>query len=258
VSIFFRAEMPSYDRAITVFSPDGHLFQVEYAMEAVKKGSTAVAVRGADTVVLAVERKAASKLQDTRTVKKICKLDDQIYLAFAGLSADARVLVNKARVEAQSHRLNFDDPISVDALTRYIAHTQQRYTQSGGMRPFGVSTLIGGFDLDGVPKLLHTDPTGVFSSWKANATGRNSTTVREYLEKHYTEGMDRDAATKVALRALLEVVESGSKNVEVLVIAKDSAEYLEEGELSRLVTVIEKEKEEDEQKRKAKDKSSPL
>lgn len=245
--------MPSYDRAITVFSPDGHLFQVEYAMEAVKKGATSVAVRGTDTVVLAVERKAASKLQDTRTVKKICKLDDQIFLAFAGLTADARVLVNKARIEAQSYRLNFEDPINVDYLTRYIAHTQQRYTQSGGMRPFGVSTLIGGFDMDGTPKLYHTDPTGVYSSWKANATGRNSNTVREYLEKHYDEaGMDKAACTKLAVRALLEVVESGSKNIEALIIGKDQAEYLEEAELATLVTAIEKEKEEEEQKRKAK------
>eukprot|EP00668_Euglena_longa_P028791 GGOE01036116.1.p1 GENE.GGOE01036116.1~~GGOE01036116.1.p1 ORF type:complete len:262 (+),score=59.73 GGOE01036116.1:101-787(+) len=225
-------------------------------MEAVKKGATAVAVRGADSVVLAIERKAASKLQDTRTVKKICKLDDQVYLACAGLTADARVLVNKARIEAQSYRLNYDDPISVDYLTRYIAHTQQRYTQSGGMRPFGVSTLIGGFDMDGIPKLYHTDPTGVFSSWKANATGRNSNTVREYLEKHFEDGMSRDACTKLAVRALLEVVESGSKNVEALVITKDTAEYLEEAELSKLVTAIESEKDEEEQKRKAKDKSA--
>uniref|UniRef100_A0A7S1IGY2 Proteasome subunit beta n=1 Tax=Eutreptiella gymnastica TaxID=73025 RepID=A0A7S1IGY2_9EUGL len=222
-------------------------------MEAVKKGATAVAVRGTDSVILAIERKAASKLQDTRTVKKICKLDDNIFLAFAGLTADARVLVNKSRIEAQSHRLNFDDPISVDNLTRYIAHTQQRYTQSGGMRPFGVSTLIGGFDDDGVPKLFHTDPTGVFSAWKANATGRNSNTVREYLEKHYEAGdMTKDGATKLAVRALLEVVESGSKNIEVLIITKDSQEFLEEESLSTLVTAIEKEKEEEEAKRKAK------
>jgi 20S proteasome subunit alpha 4 len=244
--------MPSYDRAITVFSPDGHLFQVEYAMEAVKKGATAVAVRGVESVVLAIERKAASKLQDTRTVKKICKLDDNIFLAFAGLTADARVLVNKARIEAQSYRLNYEDPINVDYLTRYIAHTQQRYTQSGGMRPFGVSTLIGGFDTDGVPKLYHTDPTGVFSAWKANATGRNSNTVREYLEKHYEENMTKEKTTKLALRSLLEVVESGSKNVEVLIITKESAEFLEEGELSKYVSEIEKEKEDEDQKRKAK------
>eukprot|EP00906_Rhabdomonas_costata_P005580 RCo008337 len=247
--------MPSYDRALTVFSPDGHLLQVEYAMEAVKKGATAVAIRGKDCVVLAVERKAASKLQDTRTVKKICKLDDHIFVAFAGLSADARVLVNKARVEAQSYRLNFEDCISTDYLCRYIAHTQQKYTQSGGMRPFGVSTLIGGLDAGGQPQLYHTDPTGVFSSWKANAIGRNANTVREYLEKHYKAEMSKEDSLKLAIWSLMEVVESGSKNIEALVVSSQGGDFIEEAELAKLVAVVEKEKEEEEQKKKSKEKA---
>ncbi|CAN4107366.1 unnamed protein product [Withania somnifera] len=183
--------MARYDRAITVFSPDGHLFQVEYAMEAVRKGNAAVGVRGTDTVVLGVEKKSTPKLQDSRSVKKIVNLDDHIALACAGLKADARVLVNKARIECRY-------------ITRYIAGLQQKYTQSGGVRPFGLSTLIIGFDPHtGVPLLYQTDPSGTFSAWKANATGRNSNSTREFLEKNYKETSGQETV-KLAIRALLE------------------------------------------------------
>jgi len=250
--------MSGYDRAITVFSPDGHLFQVEYALEAVKKGSTAVGVRGKNVVVLGIEKKAVAKLQEDRTVRKICQLDDHVLMAFAGLTADARVLIKQARVECQSHKLTVEDPVTLEYITRYIASLKQRYTQSNGRRPFGISCLITGFDNDKTPRLYQTDPSGNYHEWKANAIGRNAKTVREFLEKNYSPDnvATEDATVKLAIKALLEVVQSGGKNLEVAVMREGSGlQMLEVAEIEKVVKIVEKEKEEEAEAKK-KDKKS--
>lgn len=229
-----------------MFSPDGKLFQIDYAFEAVKLGSAVVAVRGADSVVLGVERKTIAKLQDPRTIRKIVKLDEQTTLAFAGLNADARVLIEKARIECQSYRLTCEDAPSLEYVARFIAKTQQRYTQRGGVRPFGVSSILAGFDTEGMPQIYQVDPSGTYFSWKANAIGgRNFKGMREFLEKEWEEGLDERSALKLTVKALLEVVDSGSKNMELVVVKRGGAmEPLGDEALQEVTNEVEKEAEE--------------
>jgi 20S proteasome alpha/beta subunit len=224
---------------------------VEYAMEAVRKGTLAVGVRGGDCVVLGVEKKSIAKLQDPRTMRKIQMIDDHVCVAFAGLTADARILINKARLEAQSHRLTLEDSASVEYITRYVGGVQQKYTQSGGVRPFGLSTLICGFSPEGAPQLFHTDPSGTYSEWKANATGRNAKAVREWLEKHYEE-TEGEATAKLCARALLELVEPSSKNIEIAIVGKDGVATMSEEDVDALIKKVEEEKEAADREKKEK------
>jgi len=243
----------SYDRALSVFSPDGHVFQVEYALEAVKRGTCAVGVKGKDVVVLGCEKRSAMKLQDTRiTPSKIGLVDNHVCVAFAGLNADARILVDKARLEAQSHRLTVEDPVSIEYISKYIAGVQQRYTQSGGVRPFGISTLVIGFDPnDTTPRLYQTEPSGIYSAWKANAIGRSSKTVREFLERNYKEDMDREETIKLTVKSLLEVVQTGAKNIEIAIMAAGKKmEMMPDEEIENYVKGIEQEKQEEAARKK--------
>ncbi|EGW34218.1 uncharacterized protein SPAPADRAFT_59649 [Spathaspora passalidarum NRRL Y-27907] len=247
--------MSGYDSALSIFSPDGHVFQVEYASEAVKRGTCAVGVKGKSTVVLGCEKRTTLKLQDPRiTPSKICKVDNHILLAFAGLNADARILVDKARVEAQSYRLTLEDAVSIEYLTKYVAGVQQKYTQSGGVRPFGIATLIAGFDKnDTVPRLYQTEPSGVYNAWKAHAIGRSSKTVKEFLEKHYQEDLSEEETIKLTVKSLLEVVQTGAKNIEVSVLRPGNAiQNLDVDEIKKYVDEIEAEKEAEAEKKKPK------
>ncbi|KAL8827545.1 MAG: hypothetical protein Q9191_003123 [Dirinaria sp. TL-2023a] len=193
------------------------------------------------------------KLQDTRiTPSKIGLIDTHVCLAFAGLNADARILMDKARLEAQSHRLTVEDPVTIEYITKYIAGVQQRYTQSGGVRPFGISTLIVGFDKnDKTPRLYQTEPSGIYTAWKANAIGRSSKTVREFLERNHKDDMDREETIKLTVKSLLEVVQTGAKNIEIAIMAPGKAiEMLPVENIESYVKNIETEKQEEAAKKK--------
>jgi 20S proteasome subunit alpha 4 len=207
-----------------------------------------VGVRGKNLIVLGVEKKSTAKLQEARTVRKICQLDEHLVVAFAGLTADARVLIAEARLECQSYRLTVEDKPSVEYISRHIAKIQQRSTQRGGRRPYGISTLIVGFDDDGTPQLYQTDPSGTYSAWKANAIGRSQKQVLEFLEKHYTDEIKDDACVLLAVKALMEVAESGAKSIELVVLRRGRPmEVLPDAEVERLVKQVEAEQEESKQ-----------
>ncbi|WP_422133359.1 hypothetical protein [Endozoicomonas sp. ALD040] len=233
-----------------MFSGDGRLLQVEYAGEAVGLGLCVVGVKSADTVVLAV-RKKSLQLLESHTIGKIVRLDEHAHLAFAGLSADARILIRKAQLECQSYRLSYEDAMDINCIARHIAEIQQKATHSAGCRPFGVACVIGGFNMDGTPQLWQTEPAGVCASWKACSVGQKSKAVLELLEKEYRDDMSRDETIKFALKGLLEVADSGARNVELLVLERDhSSRWLDDTELEQLVTTLNKEREEEAAKKK--------
>ncbi len=212
----------AYDRAITVFSPDGRLFQVEYAREAVKRGSTALGIVYKDGVLLGIDKNVVTKLMKGESIEKIFKIDDHIAAATSGLVADARRLVDYARSEAQQERYIYDEPISTDVLTRKICDVKQQYTQMAGARPFGTALLIVGVDKSGC-RLYETDPSGALNEWYAAAIGSGKKEAETVLEKGYDENMSREDAIELALKSLLMV---GDKRV-----AKETVDiaYVERG-----------------------------
>jgi len=196
----------AYDRAITVFSPDGRLFQVEYAREAVKRGTTTVGVKFKDGVVLIVDKRIASKLIEPRSIEKIFQIDRHIGCATSGLVADARVLVDRARIEAQMAMVTYNERISVEALVKSICDFKQTYTQYGGVRPFGTALLIAGVDPDG-PGLYETDPSGALMAYNAGSIGRGREAANEVLEQNYRKDLSMAAAINLGIQALYEATE---------------------------------------------------
>ncbi len=211
----FPPAMAGYDRAITIFSPEGKIYQVEYAGEAVKRGWPTVGVKCRSGVVLAAEKRKISTLFDSSSLDKIYLIDDHVAASPSGLLADARILIDYARDVALSHRFIYDEPIDVEFLTKAVCNLKQQYTQFGGARPFGVALLIAGIDRHGA-RLYQTDPSGVYIGYFAAAIGAESGTITEYLEKNYKFDLEMGDCVELAVKALASAVEiSDSANIEV-------------------------------------------
>jgi len=189
-----------YDRAITVFSPDGRLYQVEYAIETVRRGTIAVGIKSKDGIVIAVEEKPR-KLQISDVAQKIFQIDDHVGLAAAGYIPDARSQVDNARFFSQSNKLIYDEPVEVETIAKHLADQSQQFTQYAGVRPFGVSLIIGGV-VNNSPELYLTDPSGTYISYEAIAIGSDSDKVTEFLEKTYTNDLSLDDAGALAVAAI--------------------------------------------------------
>jgi proteasome alpha subunit len=196
----------AYDRAITVFSPDGRLFQVEYAMELVNRGATILGIQCQEGLVLGSEENI-EVLEEAGYSWKIFRVDDHIGAAIVGLSSDARILIDQARIYAQSNKLTYDEPIDIEVVTKRICDIQQMYTQHAGVRPFGVSIIFGGVDKTGT-RVFGTHPSGTYRGYKATALGAGRETVLSILKEEFKEDLTLEAGIKLTVKCLVKALEA--------------------------------------------------
>jgi proteasome alpha subunit len=241
-----------YDKGISIFSPDGRLFQVEYAREAVKRGTTSLGVKSSEGIVLVVDKRPTSILVEPKSIEKIFQIDEHIGAATSGLVADARNLIEKARLESQINKITYNEPIPVEMLAKKICDLKQMYTQHGGVRPFGSALIIGGVNDTG-SRLFETDPSGALIEYKATAIGAGRALAMEVFEKNYNADMKLSEATELALDAIYEATEGKTtkESVEIALIEEKTKKYLKltADEIEDLVEelIIRKSKEEGEE-----------
>lgn len=194
-------QMMGYDRAITMFSPDGRLLQVEYAKKTVSLGNTAIGMVCKDGVLLVTDKRIMDKLVVPEAIEKIWQIDDHVMATAAGILSDARILVERAQEKSAGYRITYDSPIDLLSIVKDICNLAQYCTQSGGLRPFGVSLLIAGMDSDG-KKLFVTDPTGLYNQWKAVVIGEGEEDIQPILHKEYKEDLTVEQGIKIAVSGL--------------------------------------------------------
>jgi len=223
-----------YDSRTTIFSPEGRLYQIEYAMEAIAHAGTVIGVLSKEGVVLAAEKKVTGKLLDTSVVKeggyggsgeKIFLLNNNLIAGVAGLSADANSLVNYSRTSAQQHLFSFNEDMPVEQLVQRLCNLKQGYTQYGGLRPFGVSLLYAGYDPHYEFQLYHSDPSGNYSGWKATCIGANNGTAQSLLKQEYKDDITLEDAISLVIRVMGKTMDSttlSSEKLEFAVITLDA------------------------------------
>lgn len=201
----FHQQM-GYDRAITMFSPDGRLLQVEYAKKTVRQGSTAIGMVCSDGILLVADKRIVDRLVIPESVEKIFQVDDHIVATASGILSDARVLIERAQLKAQQHSVTYDSPIDTLTVVKDICSLKQICTQSGGLRPFGVSVIVAGIDADG-PKLFETDPTGIYFQFRATAIGEGETEIEEVLNQEWNDKITIEEGLKLCINALNKILD---------------------------------------------------
>ncbi|WP_067960537.1 archaeal proteasome endopeptidase complex subunit alpha [Nitrosopumilus sp. Nsub] len=214
-----------YDRAITVFSPDGRLYQVEYAIETVRRGTVAVGIKCKEGIVIAVEEKPR-KLQISETAQKIFQIDDHVGVAAAGYIPDARSQVDNARFFSQSNKMIYDEEVEVETIAKHLADQCQQYTQYAGVRPYGVALILGGV-VNNTPQLYLTDPSGTYISYDAISIGSGSDSVSDFLEKTYKEELTLDEASTLAAAGIYLSSEDkeGTSHIRMAHIKTETGSY---------------------------------
>jgi len=224
-----------YDRGPNTFSPEGRLFQVEYAIEAIKLGSTAIGIQTGEGVILAVEKRITSPLMEPTSIEKIVEIDSHIACAFSGLTADSKTLIDRARVESQNHWFTYDEKMQVESVAQAVSNLAIAFGNSdddiGVMsRPFGVAILFAGMDENG-PQLFHMDPSGTYLQFDAKAIGSGSEGAQQSLQEAYHKSITLKEATKTAFTILKQVMEEklNETNVEAARVTKDGGFHLIKG-----------------------------
>ena len=213
-----------YDMTPTMYSPDGRIYQVEYAIETVKRGAIAIGLQAKDGVIVAVEEKSRD-LQVEDITQKIFQVDDHIGIAAAGYIPDARILVDSARFFSQSNKLTYDESVEIETVAKHLADQSHQFTQYSGVRPFGVALIIAGIDRKGT-RVFVTDPSGTYVPYAAVAIGGNSDEVTDFLEKNYKEKMSMDDAMSMAISAInLKSDEKGVKHIRMARIKSDTKQF---------------------------------
>ncbi len=199
-------QVMGYDRASTMFSPDGRILQVEYAEKTVRLGSASIGIVCSDGVVILSDKRISDSLVVPESSIKIWEIDTNIIASAAGILSDARVLIEKAQVTAQQHRVTYDEPIDTESIIKEIANIKQAYTQYGGARPFGIEVMIAGVNLNGDCRVYVSDVTGNYTGYRATAIGENDERIKELLRSDYRDGLTVEQGIRLALSIFKKVL----------------------------------------------------